>query len=61
MMAAVTHKVYSRQEAEALRRKILEQIGNEQKFRERGESYELDADELVLYDDLLTLDYLLGD
>jgi len=60
-MGAVTPEVYTRHKAEALRREILEQVGNEQKFRERGEAYELDADELVLYDELLTLDYLLGD
>lgn len=60
-MGAVTPEVYTRHQAEALRREILEQVGNEQKFRERGEAYELDADELVLYDELLTLDYLLGD
>jgi len=60
-MAAVTPEVYTRQQAEARRQEILDQVGNEQKFRERGEAYELDADELVLYDELLTLDYLLDE
>ena len=60
-MAAVTPEIYTRQQAEPRRQHIIEQVGDEQKFRKRGEAYELDAEELVLYDELLTLDYLLGD
>jgi len=59
-MASVTPEIFSRQEAEERRDEIFAQVGDVQKFRERGEAYELDEDELVLYDELLTLDFLLG-
>lgn len=60
-MASVVPEILSRAEAERRRAEILAQVGDEQKFRDRAEDYELDADELVLYDDLLTLEYLLGE
>lgn len=58
-MASVIPEIFSRQEAERRRHEILVQVGDAHRFRERGEAYELNADELVLYDELLTLDYLL--
>lgn len=59
-MASVIPEIFSRQEAVRRRDEILAQVGDADRFRERGEAYELNADELVLYDELLTLDYLLG-
>lgn len=58
-MVSVTPEIYSRQQAEERRQEILVQVGDERKFRDRAEAFELDADELVLYDELMTLEYLL--
>lgn len=54
-------EILTREEATNRRRQILAQVGNETKFRTRGECFELDSDELVLYDELRMLDYLLDD
>lgn len=58
-MQDATIQILTREEATNRRRQILAQVGNETKFRTRGECFELDSDELVLYDELQTLEYLL--
>mgnify|MGYP007003570573 FL=1 len=60
-MGDATINILTRAEATDRRQEILGLVGDEQKFRARGESYELDSDELVLYDELRMLDYLLDD
>lgn len=60
-MQDATIKVLTREEATNRRQEILSIVGNEERFRARGESFELDSDELVLYDELRMLDYLLDD
>jgi len=60
-MGDATINILTRAEATDRRQEILGLAGDEQKFRARGESYELDSDELVLYDELRMLDYLLDD
>ena len=60
-MGDATINILTRAEATDRRQEILDLVGDEQKFRARGESYELDSDELVLYDELRMLDYLLDD
>lgn len=59
-MQDATVEILTHEEAVGRRDGIYAQVGDVEKFRRRGESYELDADELVLYDELLMLDYLLG-
>ena len=47
--------------ARARRDEIIRLVGgDEARFRERARNYLLDAEELVLYDELRALDYLLG-
>ena len=60
-MQDATIKVLTREEAAQRRAEILVRVGDEEKFRIRGESYELDSEELVLYDELRMLDYLLDE
>src|SRR5699024_215641 len=59
--APVSVRVMTVDQAFAERQAILDQIGDEQCFRQRGQNFELDAEELVLYDDLKTLDFLLAE
>lgn len=59
--APVSVRVMAVDQAFAERQAILDQIGDEQRFRQRGENFQLDAEELVLYDDLKTLDFLLAE
>lgn len=54
-------RVMTVEEGIAERQAILDQVGDVQRFRERGENFELNAEELALYDDLKTLDYLLAE
>lgn len=58
-MQDATINVLTREEATNRREQILVQVGNQEKFRARGKAYELDSEELVLYDELRMLDYLL--
>lgn len=60
-MSDAVVEVLTHAEAIKQRREIISRVGDIEKFRLRGESFELDADELVLYDELLTLDYLLDE
>lgn len=60
-MADATINILTREEAMNRRQEILGLVGEEERFRVRGESYELDSDELVLHDELRMLDYLLDD
>lgn len=43
------------------RQAIQSRVGDLDAFRRRGENYELDAEEIVIYDNLKVLDYLLGE
>lgn len=53
--------IWTREEATNRRQEILTLVDNEEKFRARGASFELDSEELVLYDELRMLEYLLSD
>lgn len=52
-------EILSRQEAEERREAILAQVGDEEKFRDRGEYYELDLEDTLLFNELRQLEYLL--
>ncbi|GAA2044491.1 hypothetical protein GCM10009720_26800 [Yaniella flava] len=54
-------EIWTREEAEARCEAIFAEVGNVEKFRRRGRDFELDAEELVLYDELTTLEYLLDE
>ncbi|WP_101652842.1 hypothetical protein [Brevibacterium ihuae] len=60
-MTAVVTELISRNEAEHRRAEIIREVGDEARFKERGEAYELRDKELELYDDLCELDFLLGE
>ncbi|GAA2004202.1 hypothetical protein [Brevibacterium samyangense] len=60
-MSTATVITFTREEAEAKRNAILEQVRDPDEFRRRGENYELDPSDRLLYDDLRELDYLLGE
>lgn len=49
------------EQAIAERQAIQSRVGDLGAFRRRGETYELDAEEIVIYDDLKVLDYPLGE
>lgn len=53
--------VHTRENAVARREEILAQVGDPAAFRRRGEAFELNAEELALYSELLDLEYLLDD
>ena len=60
-MSDVVVEILTHDEAAGRREDIYAIVGDVEKFRRRGEAYDLDSDELVLDDELLTLDYLLDE
>ena len=60
-MNTISLKRLSPQEAEFRRAQIIDAVGgSEDEFRARAEVYSLSAHELALFDELESIDYLLG-
>lgn len=54
-------EVLSRESAQSRYDRLLRTIGDVDAFRARADVFALDSDELVMFDELQELEYLLGD
>lgn len=59
-MTTCSLEILTSAEAVARRSELMKEIGDVERFKERGETFQLDADDRVKYNELLNLEFLLG-